>query len=66
MFDHFHLGNEVGEFDEFILGVPAGDDHMFHVRLQFQNFDDLFDGQVIIAQRYVLSLTTQQRTTSRT
>ena len=37
--DHLHLGDEVGELDQLLLGVAAGDDDMRHLRLALQEVD---------------------------
>ena len=47
MLDHLHLGDEVGDLDQFVLGVSAGDDDVDMLRLLVaEERHDLLDGQI--------------------
>ena len=41
--DHPHLGNEVGEVDQLLRGIPAGDDDVQRARALLERIDDLID-----------------------
>ena len=38
-----HFGHQVGDLDQFVLGIAAGDDHVLALRLVLQDFDDLVE-----------------------
>src|SRR5262245_54639546 len=51
MLDQRHLGDEVGDLDQFILGVASGENDMSHRRLRaFQKLDDFCDLQIVVAK----------------
>ena len=37
VFHLFHLGDKIGDLDQFLLGVTAGDDHVLVCRLVLQH-----------------------------
>ena len=53
MFDHFHLGHQIGQLDHFIAGVAAGYDDVFVEWARFQYRENFFKRQIIIAQHDV-------------
>ena len=48
--DEFHFGDEVGQFDEFFLGIAAGDDDVLARGPVFENVENFLQRQVVIAQ----------------
>src|SRR4029077_21072422 len=53
MLDLPHLGYEVGNLDNFRLGIAPGQDHVKHGRLILKKIDDIRDRQKVIAERVV-------------
>src|SRR5436309_1220239 len=50
MLDEGHLGNEIGEFNEFRPGVAARDDNVEHFALLPQLVQHLGERQIVVAQ----------------
>ena len=50
MFDLGHFGDQIGDLDDFVLGVAAGDDDVLAGGAVFQRFNDLVERQVVVAQ----------------
>src|SRR5579884_934757 len=49
MFDLPHLRDQIGDLDQLFMSVPAGQENMERRRFCFQEFNDLFDFEVVIA-----------------
>src|SRR3954470_2896133 len=54
MLDQRHLGDEIGDLDQLVLGVAAGEHDMRHRRLlRREEIDNLRDVEIVVAQRDV-------------
>ena len=49
MLDFGHFGDEIGDLNEFVLGIAAGDNDMLVVRLAGEYFDHFLNGQIVVA-----------------